>query len=76
MKLGPHHQGDHLNSSCHAATHSMLVQQKLRIGPHDDHFSSKCCVSAEFGVPDGSARRCVVDEYEQAAIAAEGMSPG
>ena len=46
------------------------------MGPHDDHFSSNVCVSAEFGAPDGSARRCVVDEYEQAAIAAEGVSLG
>ena len=28
--------------------------------------------AAEFGTPNEAARRCVVDEYEQAAIAAEG----
>ncbi|CAL5223154.1 g5623 [Coccomyxa viridis] len=41
------------------------AQQSMKLGPHHQ----------EFGAPEAAARRCVVDEYEQAASAAEGEFP-
>lgn len=39
--------------------------------------NSKCVLSgaaAEFGMPDGTGRRGIVDEFEQASVAGEGAA--